>query len=525
MAYDIIIKSGSVIDGNGTPMVITDVGIKGDKIAHLGNLDEKEGETVIQAAGKYVTPGFIDLTNNSDTSLTIFKYPRQESLLKQGVTTIIGGNCGSSLAPLANKNSLKAISKWADISEINADWTTMEEFLTSVGKLHLTVNFGTFVGYGTLRRSVVGDEIKTLNLEEREKIKYLLKEGIKAGALGFSLGLSYGHERVSSTEEIIEIARVLNDTGGIIKIHLRSEGAGILASVNEALRMGRETKVPIQISHLKAIGRQSWPHFKKALELIKTAKDSGVDINFDVSPYSTTGSLLYLLTPTWARQGGFSELFKKINQPEERQKIIEQMKTYTLHYDKIIINSAKLDNLVGKTMAEIATYSGLGPEDALLETVLANEGRVKIIGRTLSVKNTELAIKDKNSFIASDGAGYSDEEIKSGSLVHPRSFGAFPHFWHHFVKNLKTASAEEAVQKITSGPAQKLKLWGRGAIINGNFADLVIFDPEKIKDRATYKNPYQYAEGIEFVVINGELAVKEGSITGLRTGRTLRYKS
>lgn len=524
MAYDILIKGGSVIDGNGTPPAVTDIGIKGDKITHIGALEEKETQVVIQASGKYVTPGFIDLTNSSDTSLTIFKYPQLESLLKQGITTIIGGNCGSSLAPLGSKSALKSIRKWADTSEINADWNTMEEFLARVEKMRLGVNFGTFVGYGTLRRSVVGDEIKTLTQEEKEKIKYLLREGIEAGAFGFSLGLSYGHERVSSTEELIEIVKTLSETGGIVKIHLRSEGMSILASVNEAIRIGRETKAPIQISHLKAVGRQAWPHFKKVLELIKTARDSGVDINFDVSPYSTTGSLLYLLIPTWARQGGFDELFKKLKQPEERRKIIEHLKTYTLHYDKIIINSAKLNSLVGKTLKEIADSSGLEPEEALLETVYTNEGRVKIIGRTVSVKNTKLAIKDENSFICSDGAGYGEEEIKSGSLVHPRSFGAFPHFWHHFVKNLYTLSPEEAVQKITSGPARKLKLWGRGAITLGNYADLVIFDPEKIRDRATYKSPYQYAEGIEYLIINGQLAIKDNLVTNARAGRTLRHK-
>lgn len=511
-----------MIDGTGEPPLAADIGIKDDKIAAMEEVGENEARIIINANGKYVVPGFIDLTNHSDTHLTIFKYPALESMVRQGVTTIIGGNCGSSLAPLGNKNALQSIRKWADPSEINVDWARVNEFLARLEKLGLGANFGTFIGYGTLRRGIIGNEVRELSIEEREKIKYLLREGIKEGAFGLSLGLAYGHERISNTEEIIEIVRVLADTGGIVKIHLRSEGKEILASVNEAVRISRETGVPIQISHLKAIGKKSWPHFIKVLELIKVARASGVDINFDVSPYSTTGSLLYLLIPAWARQGGFNELFQKLDQPAERKKIIEQMKTYTLHYDRIIINAAKLTNLVGKTLAEIALISGLTPEEALLETVRANAGRVNIIGRTLSVKNTELAMENPNSFIASDGAGYTEEERKSGNLVHPRSFGAFVHFWHRLVRDLKVISPQEAIQKITSGPAKKLKLYGRGTITKGNYADLVVLDPQKIKDSATYKNPYQYPEGIEWVIINGQIVVENSTFTELRAGRVLR---
>lgn len=523
MAYDILIKSGLVIDGAGGAPITADIGIKDDQISAVsGGIGESEGKIIVNALGKYVVPGFIDITNHSDTHLTIFKYPALESMLRQGVTTAIGGNCGSSLAPLGSKNAWQAISKWADPAEINIDWARVGEFLDRIERLKPGANFGTFIGYGTLRRGVIGDETRLLNFEEREKVKFLLREGIKDGAFGLSLGLAYGHERVSSAEEIIEISRALADTGGIIKIHLRSEGKEILASVNEAVRIGRETGVPVQISHLKAIGRKSWPHLKKALDLIKSARDSGLDINFDVSPYSTTGSLLYLLIPAWARHGGFAELFKRLEMPEEKKKIIEQLKAYTLHYDRIIVNSAQLTNLVGKTMAEIAAISNLSPEEALVETVRANEGRVNIIGRTVSVKNTEMEIKDRNSFIASDGAGYGEEEIKSGSLVHPRSFGAFTRFWHRFVKDLKLISPEVAVRKVTSGPAQKVGLDRRGIIKKGSYADLVIFDPQKIKDRATYKNPYQYPEGIEWVVVNGQVAVENGNFTGVRAGRVLR---
>lgn len=522
MAFDILIKSGSLLNGAGSPPTLSDVGIKGDKISDIGLLENASADVTINASGKYVTPGFIDLTNHSDTHLTLFKYPGLESLLMQGVTTIIGGNCGTSLAPLGSKEALNSIRKWADPSQINIDWATVEEFLQKTDVMRPALNFGTFIGYGTLRRGVIGDEARLLNLEEREKVKLMLRDGIRQGAFGLSLGLSYGHERASTTEEIIEIAKVVGEEGGIIKLHLRSEGKEILSSVNEAVRIGRETGALVQISHLKAIGKKAWPSLPKAMELINESRSSGLKISFDVSPYSTTGSPLYLLIPAWARQDGFDDLFQKISDPEERKKIIEALKLHTLHYEKILIISAKTKTIVGKTIEELAQSSGLSPEETLLDTVLANEGRVTIVGRTVSRKNVELLIEDGNSLVSSDGAGYSEEAIQEGNLAHPRSFGAFAHFWHHFVNDKKAIAPQEAIKKITSAPAKILGIEKRGVLSKGNFADIAIFDPQNLRDRATYKNPFRYSGGMEWVLVNGKIAVKEGKPQGIRAGNILK---
>lgn len=522
MAYDVLIKSGTVINGTGEPPQLADIGVDGDRISAVGDLGNASATTVINASGKYVTPGFIDITNHSDTHLTLFKYPGLESLLMQGITTIIGGNCGSSLAPLGSKEAINSIRKWADPSQINVDWATVEEFLQKIDAMRPAINMGTFVGYGTLRRGVIGDEARLLNLEEREKVKLLLRDGLRQGAFGLSLGLSYGHERVSTTEEIIEIARVLENSGGIIKLHLRSEGKEILSSVNEAVRIGRETGVPVQISHLKAIGKKAWPSMSTALNLIGEARSSGLKISFDVSPYATTGSPLYLLIPAWARQDGFDNLFQKINDPEERRKVIEALKLHTLHYEKILIISAKIKTIVGKTIAELASFSNMSPEETLLDTVLANEGRVTIIGRTVSKKNVELSIKDKNSLIASDGAGYNQEASQEGDLVHPRSFGAFAHFWHSFVTDKKIITAQEAIKKITSAPAKIIGIDRRGLLAKGNFADIAVFDQQNFRDRATYKNPFQYALGMDWVIINGKIAVKGGQFQEVHAGNILK---
>ncbi len=524
MTYDILITSGIILDGTGREPEKGDVGIKDGKIAAIGKLEGLDAAITVNALDKFVAPGFIDVTNHSDTHLALFKYPGFDSFISQGVTTVLGGNCGGSLAPLASHEALGAIRKWADQSEMNVNWTTFDEFLRQIKVFHLAVNFGSSVGYGTLRRGLIDDEIRLLTYDEREKMRYLIIESIKQGSFGMSLGLSYGHERISTTEEIIDIAKILAGSGGTLKIHLRSEGAGLLGSVNEVVRIARETGVSLQISHLKAIGRKSWHSFKTALELISHANESGADINFDVSPYATTGSPLYTLLPTWSRAKGLTALFHTIDDPAMRQKIVEELKSYTLHYDRIRITSAKIKSIVGWTIAELAAEAGVSPEETLINTVRATEGRASIIGRTVFGKNVTAAVMDSHALVASDGQTSSVDARTSGDMEHPRSFGAFPHFWHCFVTDSQKLKPETAIQKITSGPAMKFGIEKRGMLKVGNFADIVVFDPETFKDQATYRDPFAYATGLDTVIVNGKLALHESTLTGERAGQVLRRK-
>lgn len=522
MAYDILIKGGTVLDGTGGEPILADIGIVGDTIQNIGIAEKGEAKTIITADGCYVTPGFIDITNHSDTHLSLFLSPNLESAVMQGVTTIIGGNCGASLAPLASHTAIHAIDKWADTSKININWSTMAEFLDEVARLRPGVNFGTFVGYGTLRRGIIGNEIRLFKAEEREIARNLLSQSMKAGAFGLSLGLAYGHERVSNTEEIIDIARVLRETGGVVKMHLRSEGREMFSAINEAIRISRDGEVSVQISHLKAIGKKSWGQIDQAVEVISRAQESGVLIHFDISPYATTGSLLYLLIPAWARQGGFPELFRRLDAPDERQKILTELQALTLHYDRILITSGIVPNIVGKTIARIARETGLAPTEALLSIVRSNEGRVSIIGRAVSKKNAVRAIMDPRSIIASDGESYAQEEERVGNLVHPRSFGAFPHFWHRFVVDSQKLTPANAIRKMTAFPAEKLGLADRGRIGKGAKADVVVFDKKLFRDRATYRAPFHYPAGLSWVIINGKIAVQEGRQMNARAGVPLR---
>ena len=249
-----------------------------------------------------------------------------------------------------------------------------------------------------------------------------------------------------------------------------------------------------------------------------------MDIHFDVSPYKTTGSSLYLLIPEWARENGFTDLFQKIENKDDRKKIVEELKNRTLHYDKILITSAKIKNIVGRTLADLSQDSGLPPEETLLATVLANEGRVSIVGRTVSGKNTETELANTNSFIASDGAGYAEAAINSGNLVHPRSFGAFAYFWRRFVQEKKSLTPEAAIQKMTSLPAAKVGLSDRGMIKTKHAADVLVFDPAQFRDQATYEDPYRYATGLDWVIMNGRVVVENGVHTGERAGQILRFE-
>ncbi|MBI4225072.1 MAG: amidohydrolase family protein [Candidatus Sungbacteria bacterium] len=524
MTYDILITSGTILDGTGREPEVGDIGVKDGKIAAIGKLGAPDAALKINALDALVTPGFIDVTNHSDTHLTLFKNPGFDSFVSQGVTTVLGGNCGASLAPLASHEALQAIRKWADPSEINVNWTTFEEFLQQIAKLRLAVNFGSSVGYGTLRRGLIDDEIRQLTYDERETMRYLITESMEQGSFGLSFGLSYGHERISTTEEIIDIAKILAGTKATLKIHMRSEGVGLLGSVNEVVRIARETGVSVQISHMKAVGRKSWHSFKTALDLITHANESGADINFDVSPYATTGSLLYMLLPSWSRAGGLAALFKNIDDPVMRNKIVEELKSYTLHYDRIAIRSSKIKGIVGRTIAELAAEAGVSPEETLINTVRATEGRASIIGRTISGKNVTAAIMDSHALVASDGQTSSLDARTSGDLEHPRSFGAFPHFWHRFVTDSQKLKPEIAIQKITSGPAMKFGIEKRGMLKVGNYADIVIFDPKTFKDQATYRDPFAYPVGLSTVIVNGKLALREGALTGERAGQVLRKK-
>jgi N-acyl-D-amino-acid deacylase len=524
--YDIIIKNGTIIDGSGKPMFHADLGIREGKIAHIGDLKNDHAETEIDATRKYVTPGFIDVNNHSDTYWRIFLDPTLESLLYQGVTTIVGGNCGSSLAPLASHEVIKSIQKWTDLKNVSFNWLSMKEFFDEVGKKNLALNFASLVGHETLRRGLVGDEVRDISPAEMEVMKKMLTRAMKEGALGFSTGLVYTHAKLASSREIAELAEIVKKYDGVYATHIRGEGHELLRSIEEAIRIAENTGVRLQISHLKAMGAENWHLMEEALTLIETARTNGIDVHFDVYPYTATGSVLYILLPDWATEGGRNMMLSRLKDPEIRQRIIKEMRESAFDYSKIIISISALDKTLNhKRITEIAKLQRKSIEDAIIDLLIASEGRVITVMEVLSEKNVDKSVVNPFSIISSNGSGYDIAHEKTGEMVHPRNFGSFPRVFTKYVKKRGVVGWEEAVHKMSGLPAKKFKIEKRGIIAEGNHADIVVLNPESVCDMATIENPYRYSQGMEWVIVNGKPAVKNGIITNLLSGEVVKRKS
>lgn len=524
MTFDLLIRDGTVIDGSGKSRSRADLGVSGGRIRDIGNpaLPGAEGEETISAFGKFVTPGFIDLTSHADKNWSLFLNPGQDYLLTQGVTTILVGNCGSSLAPLPSAEAVESLRKWDHLPEININWLSVREFLSELGRHPLGVNVATLMGHGTIRRGILKGASRALAAEELEQFASVLEQGMAEGAFGLSAGLVYSHEAAATEEELAILTRVVARSGGTLKMHLRNEGQNLVPAVNEAVQVARRSRAPLVVSHLKAIGRRSWPFFKKAVGILERAAGSGLAVHFDTSPYQRTGSFLYLLLPAWAREGGFRAMLERIASATERARIAEDLQRQTLHYERYIVASSVTPGANGRTIAELAQRTGHTPEEVILELLLANRGKVTIFGKTLSFRNLEAGLTHPLAIVASDGSGVSAELGRSGKLVHPRSTGCFPHFLHKFVKEKGLLSWEEGIRKITALPAEAAGFRERGRIEKGYQADLVVFDPEAIRDRSTYQNPFVHSAGIEAVAVNGQLAVANGQLTGTAAGEVLK---
>lgn len=519
--YSTIIKNGLVFDGKGNKPIKTDIGIKDDEIAFIGDLQSEAAQNIIDAVGKCVTPGFIDITNHSDTHWTIFSYPKQESLVSQGITTIIGGNCGSSLAPFLGESSVKEIRRWTDTSKTNINWQTMEEFLAEMDRHSFGVNFGTLVGLNTIRRSIVADKQKI------GKIKMLLESSLNQGAFGLSTSFSLNDFDFFEEDELVDIFKVNQSKNSIIKHHLDDEGQNILPAISKLIGITRQSGARIHLSHFKAIGKGAWSYFSKALEMAENARKDGIDITYDFFPYTKTGSSLFNILPAWFKKYSRKDVMLVLSSvgDKRRMDLKNYLKKITLHYDKIIIASAptSLDDN-GKTIKQIMDETGRDGEEVVLNLLEVNDLRVSIFNEVISDFNLEIIAKDKFSIVSSDGVGYDFSHKKINDLPHPRSFGAFPRAVKQFVINKDLLSMEAIIAKMTGMPAIIFGLNDRGTVEKDKKADLVVFDPEKISDTAVYEKPASPSSGIEYVFVNGKATVNMGKLTGSSPGKILRKK-
>ena len=524
MTFDILVKDGTIIDGTGKPRFQGDIGISDERIKAIGtpNLAGAVGRKTISAFGRFVAPGFIDITSHADKNWALFSNPQQDYLLTQGVTSILVGNCGTSLAPLPARQAVESFKKWLLVPGITVNWLAVGEFLAELAKRPLGVNVGTLIGHGTVRRGLTRGESRPLTEEELPQFSQVIERGIREGAFGLSTGLVYSHEAPASPEELSELAKAIAAADGVYKTHLRHEGFNLAPAVNETVEIVRTSKARVVISHLKAIGKQAWPVFGKAIAMIERASDDGLAFYFDIFPYQRTGSFLYLLLPPWARAGGFAEILKRLRDPATRATIVTELQRLTIHYDRYIVATSATPSTNGKTIQEIAARTGETPEDTILELLLANDCRVTIFGKAISGKNLATGISHPLGMIASNGSGISAELRRTEKLVHPRSSGAATHFLHRFIRERGLVSWEEGIRKLTSFPAGVIGFRDRGRIQEKSYADLVIFDPEEVHDGSTYRNPFVHSTGIHHVIVNGKLAIENGQLTGIAAGQVLK---
>jgi N-acyl-D-amino-acid deacylase len=521
--YDIIIKNGTIVDGTGSPGFKADLAIKDDRIRKIGELQNEKGELEIDAKGKIVCPGFIDVNNHSDTFWQMFSNPHLESLVYQGITTIIGGNCGSSLSPLATPSTIESIQKWINIENISFNWLRMKDFFNFLEKRKISVNFATLVGHATLRRGILGNELRELTSEEFKFIEKILNESIAEGALGISTGLVYTHARLASKKELVDFARIIKKHQGVYVTHIRDEAVELVESIEEAVEIGKETGVKLHISHLKAMGEKNWKKMDEVLKIINKASREGVEISFDIYPYTNTGSVLYTLLPSWVAEGGKKAMLRRLKDPSIRAKVILEMKESEFEYEKVEIMSSPLSKaMTRKKITEIAFSQNKSSEEAIVDILIASEGRVISSMEVVSEDNIRKSIKHPLSMIASNGAGYDLEYSKTGEGVHPRSFGTFIKIFDKYVFGEKLLSFEKAVRKMTSYPAQTFGIKERGILKEGYFADVLILDKNKISSPATKEKPYQYCQGVQYSFVNGEMVIKEEKYQEVRNGRVIR---
>ena len=529
--YDVLIKNGRIMDGTGNPWFAGDVAIRGDRIVQVGRLEGATARRVIDARGLVVAPGFIDMLGQSEFDLLIDN--RALSKLSQGITTEITGE-GDSIAPQIDR-SLARLRPFLEHYHLVIDWTTLDGYFTRLEKTGTPLNLGTYVGAAQLREAVIGSADRVPTPAELDEMKSLAAQAMQDGALGLSTALIYPPGHYAKTDELIELARVAAQYGGIYSSHMRSEGQSEAAALDEVIRIGREAAIPVEIFHLKVIGKSRWGSMPNVVARINAARDSGVDVAADMYPYLAGRTSLASSLPPWVAEGGTEKLLERLTDPRIRRRIRIEMASEHPEWENlylgsggasgVMIASVKHDELKryeGKTIAELARAKAKPPLEALFDFILADHAQTGALYFWAGEQDLEYGLKQPWTSIGLD----SGETSLDGPLFephgHPRGWGAMPRFLGHYARDLHLLPLEEAVRKITSLPAGRERLLGRGLLRPGFYADVTVFNPATIKDTATYQTPASLSQGVEYVYVNGELEYERGQLTGARAGRVLR---
>ena len=530
-SFDILIRNGKILDGTGNPWYSGDVGIRGDRIVAIGKLTNATAKKTIDATGKIVSPGFIDTLGQSELALLIDN--RALSKLSQGITTEVTGE-GGSIAP-QNEKTIAPMQPELDHYKLKVDWTTLDGYFRRLEKQGTPINIGTYVGAAQVREAVIGDDDRAPTPAELDQMKALVEQAMKDGAFGISTALIYPPGHYAKTEELVELAKVAARYGGLYATHMRSEGASEMAAVDEAIRIGRQAGLPVEIFHLKVSGKPRWGSMVKIVEKIQAARDSGLDIRANQYPYVAGGTALASSLPPWVADGGVSKLLERLRDANVRSRIKSEMATDHADWENLFhdcgggagiliagVVNPELKKYNGKTVAEMARMENKDELDALFDFVLSDHAQTGALYFMASEDDLAYGLKQPWTSIGLDAS----ESPLDGPLYepqsHPRAFGSMPRFLGRYVREQKLMPLTEAIRKITSMPAQRQHLVGRGQIQVGYFADITIFDADTITDQATYTESTRLSEGIDKVLVNGQVEFEHGALTGVNAGRALR---
>jgi len=528
--YDIVIRNGHVVDGTGSPWYAGDLAIRGGRIEAIGRLESPSAKRVIDARGMVVAPGFIDMLGQSE--LTILVNPHLPSKIYQGITTEVTGE-GASIAPQSDA-VLKADHVTYEHYGIQPSWRTFREYFARLRKQGMGINLASYVGATQVRRVVIGDDNRAPTAAELVRMKTLVREAMQDGAIGLSTALQYAPAPYATTEELIALAAESAKLGGTYASHIRDEGDSISAALDEAFRIGREAKIPVEIWHLKAAGKSNWGRMPEIVRRIEDARKSGVDVAADTYAYPAGFNSFSAVIPPWAHDGGDRKLIERLKDPATRARIRKELETPSKEWNNEwqqvtgpesfmvgAVQNPKLLPIQGRTIAEIAKLWNKDPIDTVFDLLIEDEAFTQVALFMMSEPDVTLALQQPWVSVCNDSQGTAPDGILGKEHPHPRAYGAFPRILRKYVREEKKVTLEDAIRKFSALPAQRMRFADRGVLKAGMWADVVIFDPDTIRDVATFENPNQLSEGMRFVLVNGVPVVDEGKMTNALPGKVL----
>lgn len=518
--YEIIIQNGRIVDGSGDQSYIGDLAINADTIAAIGDLSNDTADSLIDAEGMAVSPGFINMLSWANVSL--LHDGRSLSDISQGVTLEIMGE-GSSMGPLNDAMKQEMIDEQSDIM-FDVAWTSLGEYLDHLVDKGVSTNVASFVGNGTLRQHVIGYDNREATAEEIDEMKELLREAMEEGAVGLSSSLLYAPSGSADTEELIELAKVASEYDGMYISHIRDEGANLLPSLQELIDVAREADIRSEVYHLKASAESNWHKMDDAIAMIDSARSEGLQITADMYNYPASSTGLHVQLPHWVREGGVAATIERLSNPNLRQQILDDIE-FTHTPDKILLvgfRNPDLRNYQGMYLSEVSAELSKSPEETMMDLIVEDDSRIQVVYFSMSEENLKKKMQQPWMSFCSDAGSYAPEGVFLNYSTHPRAYGSFARLLAKYVREEQVISLEEAIRKLTSLPASNLKIEKRGFIQAGYFADVVIFNPETIQDHATFEEPHQLATGVNHVFVNGVQVLANGTHTGAMPGSVVR---